>query len=105
MQPSLWGPAAWKFLLSVALNYPDQPSPEDVFYYRTFLRTFPYVLPCEACRENSLPLFEEHLVEEALRSRTDLVKYIIDIHNAVNFKLGKPLRTYGDVMYEFSFGQ
>lgn len=50
--PDFWGPAAWKFLDSVANGYSDNPSLTQRIEMRKFLEKLTFALPCEKCRNN-----------------------------------------------------
>ena len=85
MRPEVWGPHAWIFLHSVTLDYPDNPTIQDKHNMKIFINSLGNVLPCEKCRNN----FKHHLKElpitdNVLESKTNLVNWLIDIHNCVN---------------------
>jgi hypothetical protein len=92
MLPELWGPCAWKFLHYVTLDYPINPTPEDKEHYYQFFESLKYVLPCGSCRKN----LQEHLrnyplTDAVLSSRESLVRWMINLHNIVNYYTNKPL--------------
>lgn len=85
MNPEIWGPSAWTFLHAVTVNYPECPSKKVKENVKTFMISMGKVLPCEQCTKN----FEKHLKQhpisdKVLSSKSELVKWGIDIHNAVN---------------------
>ena len=47
-----WGPAAWHFLNSVALAYPEDATAEQREAYRQFFMSLQHVLPCGRCAAN-----------------------------------------------------
>jgi hypothetical protein len=112
MQTRVWGPAGWLFLHSIAQNYPWKPTDEQKKNYLSFFKSVGNVLPCRYCRdsyqkfitgvdnwkptsmelENSDPLtYEDNgliLDMSKLKSRETLVKWLYELHNRINKKLG-----------------
>jgi hypothetical protein len=87
--PSVWGPFFWHTIHIVALGYPKSPTYTDKKCAKEFYESLAYLLPCAVCREH----YREHITKKPINtfldSRTDLIKWTIQIHNAVNQKLGK----------------
>lgn len=95
MNPAIWGRHAWNFMHLVTMGYPEYPSEADKQHYYDYLSQLRFVLPCSKCRNG----YTDHLVqypitEQVLSSRNDLVKWGIDLHNAVNINTGKPTLSY-----------
>jgi len=91
MQTRVWGPAGWLFLHSIAQNYPWKPTDEQKQNYLNFFTLTGNVLPCRYCRESYQQFIKESdtkLDISKLKSRFTLVKWLYDIHNKVNKKLG-----------------
>ena len=90
MNPETWGPHCWFLIHSVALNYPKNPTDDDMKHYQEFYNGLQYVLPCSTCSQN----YKKHLKElpitnEVLSSRKTLFYWTVDIHNKVNKMKGK----------------
>jgi hypothetical protein len=101
--PEKWGPHGWKFIHYVTLGYPDNPTPEQKENYKYFLTSLGKVLPCHICSNH----FKDNLVEmplddKALSSKTNLVKWGIDIHNVVNKMKSKPELSYDVALSKIS---
>lgn len=96
MDPKVWGPGAWLFLHSITFNYPHHPTPRDQEEITTFFDLVGRLLPCFYCRDN----YKRHLREYPIQteSKTDLVYWLIDIHNDVNKELGKPVLSRQEAM-------
>jgi Erv1 / Alr family len=99
INPSNWGPSAWKFLHYVTLSYPDNPANTDKIKFYNFFINIKEILPCEKCRYN----FNEHLkkyplTDDVLSARFFVVNWLINIHNEVNISLGKPTMTYNQFL-------
>ena len=87
MHPEIWGPHAWIFLHSISLNYPENPSELDKERYRNFFLNLQYILPCEKCAYNYGIKLKEYPIQ--LDSKTQLVEWLMKIHNLVNKSNGK----------------
>ena len=97
MNPSIWGPSAWRFLHSVAFTYPPQPTRTDRQRYKQFFESLCYVLPCPTCCFNfqkELTVFD---LDSALESRESLSRWVFDLHSSVNERTGKKIMTYEEV--------
>lgn len=85
MKPEIWGPHAWIFLHSITLEYPENPTNDDKVNMLNFINSLGNVLPCQKCRVNFNNHLQKHPVNQyVLSSRSNLVKWLIDIHNDVN---------------------
>ncbi len=85
MKPEIWGPHAWIFLHSITLTYPDTPTSDDKKNMADFFSTLMKVLPCQKCQSNFGQHFAEYpLTDDILSSKAKLIKWLIDVHNAVN---------------------
>ena len=88
--PSVWGPFFWHTIHIVALGYPTNPTYTDKRCAKEFYESLAFLIPCAICREH----YKKHLSKTPLTpyldSRKDLLKWTVDIHNAVNKMLEKP---------------
>ncbi len=89
INPNIWGPKFWYTWHSVALGYPDKPTKLDKENYKNFYIYFSYVLPCEACSEDSYSRIKSVDWDNVLISRENLVKWTYNYHNDINLKLEK----------------
>ena len=97
MITGIWGGPSWVSLHSIAHGYPIDPDAYDSekgfpigttrSNYRTYFTMLGEVLPCKYCR-NSYKMF---ILENPIKldSRMDLARWLWEIHNKVNKKLGK----------------
>jgi predicted PurR-regulated permease PerM len=97
----MWGPSGWKFLHSITLSYPSEPSEKDKQSIINFFQTLPAVLPCEACAEHLTQHYSKYPIKNAINSRDELVKWLFDIHNEVNASLGKSIKKFDDFINEY----
>ena len=98
-----WGPHGWKFLHYVAHGCPDHPSDEEMEHYKAFFTYLKYVLPCNLCRDS----YNSYLITNPIRAQTkhDLCRWLWEIHNMVNAKLGVTYGTYGRTDFDSVYSQ
>lgn len=93
--PSIWGPHAWFFLETITMAYPDEPDKNDINNTKLFFNSLQYVIPCDKCRNNyKKHLSQFPLTNDVLKNRNTLFKWIVDVHNSVDYKKKK---SYDDV--------
>jgi len=97
LDSKLWGPSLWMIFHSIALQYPQAPTPAQKKQYSQFFLQWEQLIPCEHCRQHyweivtqTLPLREEH----ELASAKQLFEWTVDLHNEVNKSLRKPTWDY-----------
>ena len=99
MSPDFWGCSAWRFLHYITLAYPHNPTIEDKQNCTLFIYLLKDILPCKMCRDNfSKNIQNFPLTEEALKSKKNLVIWMIDFHNVVNKEIGKPELSYNEAL-------
>ena len=89
--PGVWGQSAWMFLQCVTMTFPIAPTKAEKKHYHAFFRSLQFILPCNLCRQSYRKWMKEHPVADYIGSRDDMLTWIIDMHNFVNRKLGKPV--------------
>lgn len=96
--PSVWGPAFWFAMHSMAVSYPERPSPMCRENAKKFMTSLPYMLPCEGCFEHARAYIEKHEADMDLicSSRVRFFKFFVDMHNMVNERYNKPRMTVED---------
>lgn len=96
MMTKVWGPAGWLFLHCVSFGYPysiNEQNPEHNTKKEDYLNFFYYlgkVLPCKYCRDSYMEFYNELNLENNLNTREQLTRWLYDMHNRVNHKLGVP---------------
>lgn len=93
---SVWGPVGWRYLHCVSFGFPVNPRAYDAEKglvpgttennYRVFFSLAGKTLPCRLCRES----YEKFISDNPIRtgSRQELTRWLWEIHNMVNKKLG-----------------
>jgi hypothetical protein len=101
MRPEVWGPHGWIFLHSITMNYPEKPNKDDKKKMKKFFKSVQYVLPCNSCSKHLQKHMEKNpLTDEILESRTDLIKWLMDIHNEANKAGGKKVLSHKEAYIE-----
>jgi len=91
MLTKIWGPHLWESLHSISFGYPLTPTDDDKEHYKTFLISLGYVLPCKYCRESYQKFIKEgvtKITDDIFESRATLTKWVYEVHEIVNRKLG-----------------
>ena len=99
IDPRIWGKEGWKFLFSIAYEYPKNPSFQDILNYKRFFTYLQYVLPCQTYRTQYATQLDVLPIDEYLTTRTYLFKWVLEMHNLVNKEIGRPLLTHKDVIH------
>ena len=90
------GHATWTFLHSAAAYYPDAPRAEQRAAMRALLDALPHVYPCSMCAEELREEYQRPAADDAARAAAvsdgaALRRWVCELHNGVNARLGKPL--------------
>ena len=90
-----WGPDAWYKFHREAAKYPDYPTNYDAkrityFYYQKFLE----YIDCPSCKKEYIRIINNNTIK--IYSKIDLFMWTVDIHNAINSKLGKKIISYDE---------
>ena len=95
--PSCWGPPQWTALHQLLRGYPRQTaSKEKQEALRAYVTGLAGLIPCNSCAQH-WKAFAETV---QTKNRTDALKWSIDVHNAVNARLGKHMYTYPEAIQE-----
>jgi hypothetical protein len=97
MDPTVWGSKLWFFIHTIALNFPDNPTYQDIKNYESFFDNLKYIIPCEACRMHYIQRQNNNPVSKYLTDSNTLFKYTVDLHNEVNKSLDKRIFSYDEV--------
>ena len=99
MESEVWGPSAWTFLHTVTLNYPEEPTNEDIKQHKIFFETLGNILPCTKCIEH----YNQSIIDEPVKldSKESLTKWLFDLHNKVNEKNNKKIIEYDNFINNY----
>lgn len=89
--PNIWGPHFWFVIHTVMANYPEKPTSLDQEIMSGFIKSIPFLLPCDECYRSTFFFIKEHIDEipELVKDRRKLVHFFKVYHDKVNEKLGK----------------
>ena len=104
--PMLWGPPGWKFLHFITFSYPERPNRMHQRDYGAFFSSIGNVLPCKSCRQHYQRYLKSAKQDDRgyykfLSSRTDLAKWMVGLHNAVNANNHKDHVNYYTVKQQY----
>lgn len=91
--PEYWGPQLWRVIHMMAMNYPVRPTKAHKDDAMAFFASLKTMLPCEGCRKGYVKMVSSgplKLTPQVFATRMTLFAWTVDIHNAVNKRLGKP---------------
>ena len=101
MNQNIWGSHLWFSLHTITFSYPLKPTINEQNEFKNFFLSLQNVIPCSVCKRN----YKRHLLEKPinnhLKSRKDLVYWLIDIHNMVNAEIGKKILSYDTVIKKY----
>lgn len=95
---STWGPDTWRAINAIARSAPEHPTPTEVVQYKNFFMSIGYVLPCPKCRRHYLSWLAQFNMSRVCSSRDAMIRWVIDLHNAVNRRLGKRVLAYPEAL-------
>lgn len=87
MNQNIWGKCGWVLIHSIAINYPENPSPSEKENMINFFKLLGDVLPCRYCRQHYRRNMKELPIN--VNSKMELIWWTIDLHNRVNLSTGK----------------
>lgn len=103
MDVRLWGPACWETMHAITYVYPEHlPTRDDRESMIRFFYAMGDVLPCFKCRYHFKKMLQNNPIQDNLNSREALTHWLIDRHNEVNERLGKPVVSYEFVDSKYS---
>jgi hypothetical protein len=92
MPPPCLGPSVWKALHNLSRGY--EPTPEKQQAAKQLFQNLGVLFPCGRCGRHIREVAET--VE--VGSRVGFIKWLIDFHNSVNKRTGKPVLTYAQAV-------
>jgi hypothetical protein len=101
MKTYIWGPSAWKFLHAMSFAYPENPSAEHKQAVLNLFASLKYLLPCGECCAHYCSSYDSDTLKKSLGSKDEFSKWLVDFHNSVNLRLGKPIYEYNDARQYF----
>lgn len=97
MDPTAWGPPLWKKMHTRTFNYPNNPTSKDKINIIRYFNSVANNLPCEKCKKHYIRELMLNPITTHVHSRRSVIKWLIDLHNKVNMRLGKRVLSYKEV--------
>lgn len=96
--PTIWGPSLWYYLHFSAANYPDYPDDKTAREMHDWLCSLPVTIPCDNCSKHYRGYIEQNKRDlmNICKNKKKLFKFLVDIHNKVNARNGKPIMSLED---------
>ena len=91
-QTNIWGPPLWMIIHTISFNYPTHPTQLQRKQYLEYFTSLGHILPCGICRTNYEMMTKDgklKLTIDKFKDRDTLSRYVYDLHNCVNKRLGK----------------
>jgi len=83
--PKDWGPLFWNFLHCI----PNSLNNENKCNFIVLFKKLSYVLPCPECKIHYCEFINKNKLDFKNITILKMKKWILDLHNSVNLKLGK----------------
>lgn len=99
----IWGKSGWRFLMAVALTYPNAPTEVDKKEMRAFLETLGPVLPCKICSVHFKQCLKE-MNSDVLENRHNLAKWMHSVQNDIRKRQGKQQISYNEQINQCTTG-
>lgn len=95
------GPPLWRGLHAITFAYPEHAPPSHRHAAAAMFESLAYLLPCDGCSEHYRSELAAHPVAPAVGGREALSRWLVDLHNRVNARLGKAQVGYDAVAAEY----
>ena len=102
MDPRIWGPKLWFISHAIAFNYPDKPTDQEKEAHRKWFELYKDIIMCEVCRNHYREHYAEDPVENHLENKEQLIKWVWNLHNAVNESIGKNKWSFEQMMEHYN---
>lgn len=89
---SIWGPALWTFLHSMAYTIKSSNPGDQDSALKKIVQSLRELMPCSACREHLKTYVKKHDYPNTENAHT----WFVDLHNKINIDNGKPTMTHAD---------
>jgi len=101
LEPYVWGPHYWNTLHFIAATYDNSPNQSVKSSMKTFIQSFPVLLPCKECQDNAFNFLKSVNIDKVVESRQELFTFFFNFHNMVNKRLKKPLMKMEEALIRY----
>jgi hypothetical protein len=90
-----WGNQLWAYLHTITIVDSDEPSVQLRESVRAveILKNVPSIIPCHRCADHYRSFFQTEIEGRDRYHRMELFDLLVEYHNQINHKLGKPIKT------------
>jgi hypothetical protein len=103
MKKSEWGPKLWSFLHACSFALPETPSEDQKKAFEDLLNALKVLVPCPECREHYCNYIKGS--PAPLECGGNLQAWLVEFHNNVNRRIGKPEFSHADAKTMYGSGQ
>lgn len=103
IDPKLWGRYFWGTAHYITISYPSNPTQKEKQNVKLFFDLLTDLLPCENCRthyKNNLTRYP--LTDQILNSKSNLIKWLVNLHNEVNQRTGKKIISVEEAIINYT---
>jgi hypothetical protein len=99
-----WGTKLWAYLHTITIIDSDEPAVQALESTRIIeiLRNIPAIIPCHKCAAHYREFFQTEIEGQTRSKRMELFNLIVEYHNKINQKLGKPIRTQEEAQSQWT---
>ena len=101
LDPNIWGPSYWFFLMTIAVSYPKKANSVLKKKYYDFIMNLPLFIPDDKMGNKFSRLLDKYPVEPYLDTRESFIKWVHFIHNKINAQLGKQEISYVEAINDY----
>lgn len=100
ISPIYWSDELWKVIHKFAFCFPLVPDKDDIDAANNFYSSLQFLMPCEHCRAH----YKEYININKIKcnNRRELFQWTLDLHNAINVRLHKPIWNLFDAYLYYS---
>lgn len=102
MNINIVGPPLWRSLHAITFAYPETATTEQSQNAVAFFDALVPLFPCDKCRPHLAAELQRHPVKDVAGGRDAFARWLVDLHNRVNARLGKPQWTFEAAAAEYS---
>ena len=92
---SVWGPCVWILFHTLAFKIVPAEFSSKKTDLINYIQRICSNLPCPECTQHAMEYMKQNLRRiDAITTKEHLQEFLVDFHNAVNVRKGKPMFTY-----------
>ena len=101
LDPTVWGPHFWFFLMTLAVSYPLKANDVTKKKYYDVINNFPLFIPHPKIGNNFSNLLDKYPVSPYLEGKDSFLKWVHFIHNKINILLNKKEMSLPDALKKY----